>query len=199
MVTTACFRARSVLLVCLLLGFLVGSFPATASRVRPLNLEQMTERAERIFTGRCLDVRTERHAESGLEVTVATFAVDQVLKGRVGETIRVRMLANPEPTATRGGVAGMPYYHPGEDVILFLYEESSRGLTSPVGMTQGSFLVQHDKQGRAIALNGTGNRSLFRGLSGEVAARWAPVADRGSERRGIPPRVLREMVDALQR
>ena len=44
----------------LLLVQLALAPPVDATRVRPLNLEQMADRADRVFAGRCVGVRVEK-------------------------------------------------------------------------------------------------------------------------------------------
>ena len=54
---------------------------SNASQVRPVNLEEMTERAETIFSGRCVQVRSMPDPQTGGTVTRATFEVHRVVKG----------------------------------------------------------------------------------------------------------------------
>ncbi len=142
-----------------------------ASQVRPVDLDQMTRRAARIFSGRCLHSRIEHDLALGREVVVSTFQVQRAVKGVEGRTITVRMLA--APSAAAGDEApGVPSFRKGDEVVLFLYGDSPMGLTSPVGLGQGRFRVFKDKQGRRAALNDFGNTHLIRdqGARGQRAA-----------------------------
>jgi hypothetical protein len=130
-----------------------------ATQVRPLNLEEMTARAERIFSGRCVEISHIEDPDLGDAVIVATFEVHRVVKGGADARVQVRM-ADGE-TACR----------PGEDVVLFLYGKDAAGWSSPVGLGQGKFDIVADKLERWIAVNPFGNRGLFRGLTERAAGK----------------------------
>jgi hypothetical protein len=160
-----------------------------ATQIRPVNLEEMTARAARIFSGRCTEISRERDPGLGHPVMIATFEVHRTVKGAVQSTVRLRMLAD--------GSAG---FRPGEDVVLFLYGESALGLTSPVGFGQGKFTVFTDKLGRRIAVNEMGNRNLFRGLSPQAVSRLGDAAvDASQDRADLDPAALLQAVEALTR
>jgi hypothetical protein len=171
-----------------------------ASRVRPINLEEMTERADRIFAGRCVAVRAARDPELGQWVTYATFVVQRAVKGDVRGAVTIKMLGDPDPAAPRGGrVRGLPMFREGEEVVLFLYGDSRRGLTSPVGFGQGKFVVSKDKRGGRLAVNAFGNDNLFRKLTPRAQDRLRAGRARSVGQRGIPPDALLEMVESLRR
>lgn len=174
-------------------GALLGA-PARASQVRPINIEEMTGRAARIFAGRCVEVQTTVDPAFGHEVTLATFEVDRVVKGSLGRTISVRM---PGGDDASGGTAGMPLFRPGEEVVLFLYGESEMGFSSPVGLGQGRFSVVTDKQGRRIALNGLVNRNLLRALTPEARTRLGGSFETWKDRKDLEPAALLDMAEAL--
>ena len=153
-----------------LLALSLAATPCLATQVRQVNVEQLTSKAGRIVAGRCLRVDVSQDAALGRPVTNVTILVDRTLKGPSDHHLTFRMLgAGPIG-------AGVPSFAPGEEVILFLYPESAAGLTSPVGLGQGKFKVEHDKQGHSIAINGFGNRGLFERLSPEAHARLGPHA-----------------------
>jgi hypothetical protein len=142
---------------------------ANATQSRPLNLEEMTDRAATIFAGRCTHVRVEHDRRLGRDVTVATFHVDRAIKGTAGSTITVRM-----PWVGESAIpAGVPSYARGDEVVLFLYGESASGMRAPVGLGQGRFRVVTDKQGHKLAINDLGNRNLLHGVSASTRQRLA--------------------------
>ncbi len=187
-------RLRPLLLAATVTAAMVA--PAAASRVRPLNLEEITRRAERIFSGRCTDVRRERDPGLGIEVSVVTLRVDHAVKGRLGRNVTVRSLDDAGSSPGEADAAGVPFFRPGEEVIVFLYPESSAGLTSPVGLGQGKFTVLRDKHGARFVFNKLGNRGLFRGLSAQAARRIGQPPPE-SERRGLSADALLRMATAL--
>ena len=167
--------------------------PALASKVRPMTLEEMTERAGRIFSGHCTSVRVVEQPGRGMPVTEVTFRVDRTLKGRPGGTLTIRQPGGQSVAGERSArILGLPRFRPGEEVILFLYGESASGLTSPVGLGQGKFTVYTDKEGMRWTVDEYGSRNLFRETSGE---RRGAAADRGPRR--VPADALLERVQTL--
>ena len=178
----------------LLVGF-TGQLRAT--QVRPLNLEQMTERAATIFTGVCTEVRVERDPNVGW-VSVASFEVERTVKGRVARTATVRLLGGQpdlEPRST--SIAGMPGFHRGDEVVLFLYGTSALGLTSPVGLGQGRFTVVRDKAGKKLAINAFGNDRLLDGLAPAKRERLGADAAPSPGAKGIEVDALLEVTTGL--
>jgi hypothetical protein len=168
--------------------------------VRLVDLEQMTQRAARIFSGRCIETRVVFDAALGRDVRVATFRVHRAVKGVTGDTVTVRTLAVEGNDAD--AAAGVPVYRAGDEVVLFLYGESASGLSATVGLGQGRFRVLADKQGRSLALNDFGNRNLFTGLRPEARARLearSATAQRAATQRGddLEPSVLLDAAEAL--
>lgn len=164
---------------------------ASASQVRSVNLEEMTARAGAIFSGRCLDVRTVTDPTIGRDVSEARFEVHRAVKGATGRTVTVRMLSGDD------GFADVPMFARGEDVVLFLYRESSLGLRSPVGLGQGRFKVASGKNGRSIAVNEFGNRNLLRELSPMAKARLAHSHQARDDDQQLDPDALLDMAEAL--
>jgi len=170
--------------------------------VRPINLEELTQRADRIFSGQCVDVRVVEAPELGSRVTEVTFEVDQTVKGIVGDTVTIKLHGGPVGGAGDGGdVAGQPRFEPGEEVVLFLYGESSLGLTAPVGLGQGKFTIFVDKQGRRLALNEFGNKTLFRKLSEDARQRLMQtgVESNVEDSKAVSPEELLRFVESLSR
>ena len=170
--------------------------PLLASRVRPINLEEMIVRADRIVSGEVLRVEIARDPELALDVASVTLRVTRSLKGAAAETHTLRILAGGSDPGS-SGAAGVPGFAPGEKVILFLYGESPLGLTSPVGLGQGKFTVLTNKEGREIAVNGFGTAPLFRNLSPEALTRLGDQVEQWKDREGIPASVLLDMVGTL--
>ena len=101
----------------------------------PLNLEEITDASDRIFTGICTNVEEiEDDPESKLPVFKYTFKITEAIKGLQGkEEVTFKQW---KPTARSAG------YEEGKKYVLFLYPDSERGLTSPVGFLQGQFEVE---------------------------------------------------------
>ncbi len=184
-------------LFALLAAFLVQS-NILASRVRSLNLEEMVNRADRIFSGRCVRVHVAEDPGTLQKATFVTFTVDRMVKGepRPEMTIKVLGVQTP-PREGEAGSHGAPRYREGEEVILFLYGDSRSGFTSPVGFGQGKFSVIRDKHGAHLALNAYGNRGLMERLSTRAEERLGGRAAEYHGRPGISPDDLLDMVKSL--
>lgn len=184
-------------LLAALMAALLGGSLSHATRVRPLNLEQLTDKAARIVSGRVLSVEAGEDAALGTVVTVVTLELDRSLKGGQSRTLTLKMLGSREGIAPTGPV-GLPHFEAGEELILFLYGESRAGLTSPVGLGQGKFVKFRDKQGRQLAINGTGNQTLFTGLSAEAAQSISGLRQTGRDPLDLAPDKLLGMVEKLE-
>ncbi len=155
---------------------------AGAATVLPLSLDQLAAQADRIFVGRCESV-TVALDERGVPATYARFQVEEGLKGVAGGgTILVKQFGDARTalkvaegesavvspkTMTLAGAA----YRPGASYLLFLYPESDRGFTSPVGGGQGRFEILSSGPS-ALAVNPLNNRFLETLREGPV-----PLAD----------------------
>lgn len=164
---------------------------AEGSRVRPLNIEALTERAATIVVGSCVAVRNTIDATTGLSMEETTLAVERWVKGHGGATLVVRSLAHA------GSGTDIAPCREGEEVVLFLYGTSPLGLTSPVGLGQGRFTLVADKQGRRLAQNPLGNETLMKGLSPESLQRLAGTLAPDAAKRGVDVDTLLQAVDRL--
>ena len=180
-----------------LAGSLLLTLPLEAGQIRSLNLEELTGRADRIFAGRCLETEVVSHPQLGA-VTRVTFEVERAIKGDLGSTLTVEVVgASARPNVSTFTALDVPRFAPGERVVLFLYPDSSLGLTSPVALGQGKFSVLHDKEGQELAVNALGNRDLLRGLSTEAKEGVGASLEPWEEKRGIPPQTLLDEVEGL--
>jgi hypothetical protein len=183
--------ASRLWVVAAILAVAFGS--SQASQVRPLNIAEMTERADRVFAGRCVGLRVVPDPELGQLVTHVTFVVDRGAKGdpRSGN-VTIRVLGSQ-------AIDGLPQFLNGEEVVLFLYPDSRRGLTSPVGFGQGKFSVVRDKLGTRFAVNGFANENLLRNLSGDAQQRLGSATARWPARGPIGVDELLDAVESLTR
>lgn len=136
--------------------------------VAQLNLEQLAVLSDRIVAGHCLEVKKGRD-RNGRLVQYVTFAVEETLKGPEVDrlTFKQLLLESPEERewfTTTTSFSQLPSYVVGEEAVLFLSSPSEIGLTAPIGLAQGKFVVTQGRDGKRLARNGLGNRGLFRGL-----------------------------------
>lgn len=169
-----------------------------ATQVRQLNLEQLTRSAGKVFHGRCLEVRVGTDSQLGQTVTYATFVPYRSMKGEVHGKLTLKFLGKQTPDAAPGeATEGIPRFEEGEEVVLFLYPESARGLTSPVGFGQGKFKVVKGKDKKLQAINGFSNERLLDGISPTAQARLGGRLERLHARKDLPLDDLLEMIQTL--
>ena len=168
---------RSFFVTVVILVLSLSSLPAEATKVKPVNLEQLVEKADRIFVGTCTVVEEIKVPGTQLPATRYTFLVSESLKGELDERVVIRQFgvrdSGGEGRRSVGPrILGMPIYEEGEEVILFLVGDSKVGMTSPVGFSQGAFRVINREGVRSVE-NGVKNMGLFRGLLSESqAVKW---------------------------
>lgn len=148
---------------------LILATTATAVMIMPLDVEEMTQRAGKIFVGTCTKVEREVNAQ-GMPIVAVTFTVSEAIKGEVGQTVTFRQIdptaraqseaAVPQSSRFRvrslwsaAALANVPSYAPGEEALLFLGREGKLGLTAPVGLSQGKFPVRALGSGEKVITN----------------------------------------------
>jgi len=153
---------KSVFLLAVALGFIMPARDVGATSVRALGLEDLVQRAERIFLGQCVAVR-EVPDDSGQPVSEITFTIIERIKGVSGDRVTIRQFGR--------GTGLVPGYAIGQEVLLFLHPESPAGLTSPVGLGQGKFTIVRQGTDRAGAIAiGDGARAGRRALKRAISA-----------------------------
>ena len=145
-----------------MLSLLAATTSLTATTVRIVNLSEMVQASDRVFHGRCVSAREMTHS-NGLPIVEYTFLVSNGIKGTVeGERVVFRQL---QASRARGfGIAGLPVFRKGQDLVLFLAADSRIGLTSPTGLSQGVFSVLQDRRGKLAIVNSFKNQNLTHDL-----------------------------------
>jgi hypothetical protein len=172
-------KLRVGLLAAIALVLLAGQ-AMEAATVRQFNLEQMVDRAGQIFRGTVLEAKEGTVQAGGGELPVVTYRirVDEALKGEFqqvkGQTIaEIRMIGKLKSshTATARRLSTLPVLvrlEVGQDYLLLATPPSAAGLSTTVGVGQGSFQV-FGKPGQETAVNAYNNQGLFRGMSRAAA------------------------------
>lgn len=109
----------------------------------PLTLQQVVAASGFIFSGKVSKVWSARDAATGFIVTHATVAVQDAVRGSNAKYFTFTQYGGSYQ-GLNVFVADMSYFTAGEEVVVFLYPASTLGLTSPVGVTEGKFTIQHD-------------------------------------------------------
>ncbi len=135
-----------------------GLAPARSSTVLRFGNRQLTERAEVVVHGRCVEKRAAFTADDRI-YTEYRFAVDEVIKGEVGTTIHTfRQWGGV--VGDRGMlIAGAASFDIGEEVVVFCdAPDDVHGLAFTIGLAQGKYTVSQDRA--------TGERWVHRDLAG---------------------------------
>ena len=134
--------ARAFLLAVLL----ALSLPAQSTTFVRLSLEEMTGYATRIVEARALESHSEWNAEHTRIFTYTTFEVLDSLKGvSPGERVVVKQFGGKVGHLVMH-VHGEPRFQPGDEAVLFLFDDSEEpGTARVVGMAQGNFRVERDR------------------------------------------------------
>ncbi|PCJ89235.1 MAG: hypothetical protein COA54_00420 [Thiotrichaceae bacterium] len=125
----------------LLLSLLTLSH-ASATSVLPLNLEQLSTRANLIFHAEVISNEVKRDAQSGQIATYTEFRIIDAIKGVTGATHTIKQIGGRHETSKiTMRVHGVPKFQTGMIYVVFLPKKSSLGFSSPLGLHQGSFSV----------------------------------------------------------
>jgi len=111
-----------------------------AGTVQRLGLSDLAERADLSFEGRVLSVRVLEPAPGRIE-TEYTLREDVAHVGAPCPLRVVRLPGGVLPDGRGLAIAGMPTLAAGDDVLLFLSREGSRGTRMPVGLAQGALRI----------------------------------------------------------
>jgi hypothetical protein len=157
-------EAASSLIVLLAI---VAARPAAAVG-RQLDLATMAERAGTIVSGRIVQLRPGSHPKyPNVGALFVTVKVNEMMKGTPAEKLTFMQFSGRAAASERGKslslaqtLPDLPTYRVGEEVVLFLYPPSSVGFTSPVGGSQGMFIIHRDPNQPASVISEGGNRSL---------------------------------------
>lgn len=120
---------------CLLLG-IAAAIPAEASTVKQKNLEELAQRAERIFVGRVLSVNKGFEPRLNSPIWITIFETIRPIKGDIASEVVLRTVGS-RIAGLYSPIVGTPSFANGGEFLIFLNGENSLGLSSVVGIAQG--------------------------------------------------------------
>jgi hypothetical protein len=139
------------------------------AQIQPVSLPSMVAASGVIFSGKITKVWSERDASTGFLVTYSTVTVAERLRGVNSSQFTFKQYGGRHD-GLNVFVADMSYFSVGEEVVAFLYPVSALGLTSPVGTTEGKFLIQRDAAtGKKIVLGNLMQSQLLEPFVGKSA------------------------------
>lgn len=143
----------------ILIGALVlvrAAAPAGATTVFHLDTPALVRGSDDIVLGTVGSTRSFWNDGRTAIVTEVTVSISDVLKGEAQATVTLTQPGG-EVDGMRYQIPGSPVFHEGEEVLLFLWEDS-RGRAQVNGLAQGKFEVRTDAA--------SGERVLSRQLPG---------------------------------
>lgn len=146
-----------------------------------MNLERMVRDAGQIFEGTVVESRTgTRDPATNLLVTYVTFDVHEDFYGANGSRVTIKQYGG-EADGMAFYPKDVPRYVKGERVIMLLYGPSDIGMQSPIGLSQGRFLIRTNQaDGHKTILSTAPEQQLFRGMN-QSQALATNVMNRGSD------------------
>ena len=155
--TRARFILSTSLILSLISGFVVGK-DSQAVRVREINLEEIVNVAQHIFSGFCVGVESRYDNKTGRDAFFFKFKISKMIKGEQLNEFTFKM------SKTAVNIGSSPPCIAENEVVIFLHGESDLGFTSPVGVGQGQFWVKYLPTGQKVVVNGNNNFNLFKGI-----------------------------------
>ena len=176
-------RFRHLILFLATVAFVL---PLSAATVMQMNLQQMVDRADKIFRGTVLDAREGTVTAGGGQLPVVTYRirVDESFKGSYAQVkgmqiAEIKMVGKLKPSSASSSVRSfspfedLPRLEVGKEYLLLTTPSSSIGLSTTVGLGQGRFSLQ-GKPGQEVAVNDNHNFGLFKGMPPSPTTSFPP-------------------------
>jgi hypothetical protein len=171
------FRQTGALFCTCVALMLAPSLRATTVIAPPF--ETLVDAAELIFSGQVISQRSEWRNIDGKKsiVTLITVGVQQVHKGRAGNTVTLQFLGGTIGDTTLD-VAEMPHFKNGERVVLFVANNGAA--VSPIlGFFHGRFSVRKGADGRDEVVQHDGQPLIATAEIGRAKAKGTTASKQG--------------------
>ncbi len=127
------------------LSLLLMAGMAAAATIQVMNLDDMTADSSAVVQCRIVSSRVEwNDSARNLAVRIYTVKADRYLKGNLGGNFELM-----EYGGTMNGVttstAGVPVFHAGEELVLFVWTDGVRHRHQAIGFEQGAFRIARDQ------------------------------------------------------
>lgn len=178
-----------------------------ADTVKQLNLAEMVQRADKIYRGTVLSATEGTIKAGGGQLPVVTYRlqVEEVFRGNIPtikgvQIAEIRMLGKMK-TVRVGNLQSssvlprMPQLVVGQTYLVFTTRPSAIGLSTTVGLGQGSFQI-YQRGKEETAINEVNNRGLFLDLNTTVARSSAATANNARSSGPIPYQELARQIRA---
>ena len=137
---------RRLLPLCLILAAIAAALPigARATTIIPPTFDELVTRADTVFTGDVLGVRSEYAGEGPTRriVSQVTFNVLRVMKGQATTPFALQMLGGTVGTRSLV-VDGMPHFVTGDRVVVFV-KDNGKQFFPAVGAMNGVYRLERN-------------------------------------------------------
>jgi hypothetical protein len=176
-----------------------------ATSVMQMNLTQLCDRAEQIFSGTVMAISADSVSAGGGEIPVLRYRVrvDDIFKGQFPEEKGMRyaeftMIGTLQQLKSRPDNL-LPTLQQGKQYLLMLAPTGPVGITSTVGLIQGTFSLAINSEKQMMAVNGANNVGLFAGMNAannnSTLARANAASNLTNHERGaVPYSALAELI-----
>ena len=178
---------RNTLVAPLLTAAWAATAMLQAASVPQMELEQLVENSPRIVHGRALRTWSAWDAGHHAIWTHAEVEVLRDLRGGAGATIVISELGG-EADGLQMHAPGAPRLQAGEEVVLFAYPAAT-GLWRMRGWSQGRYLVERDRSGRAFVRRDDAGLTLLPPKAPAPAAQTTAAS---------PPQPLDQFLDRVE-
>jgi len=145
----------------LIFSLLAFSWTTWASSVLPLSFDRLSRDAHHVISGTVISIDPVQ-GDNGYIYSDVTIAVRRAVPAQFTDrSYQFRMIGG-EIDGRRVSVQGMPRFRAGQEVVLFLNTRPSSVMGPTVGLWQGVFFVQRDKQSDKRFLVDSRGRALTR-------------------------------------
>lgn len=167
---------------------LAAAIPAQATTLIHFNLKDLATRSNLVFRGTVLSAKPGTVQAGGGELPTVTYRVrvDEPFKGEYPDPkndrtlVEIKMVGSGKEARANGAVQllsvfrDVPRLEVGREYVLFTTPPSELGLSTTVGLGQGTFsILGGGKEEQAI--NAFGNQGLNRGMSDSRVPSRGPV------------------------
>jgi hypothetical protein len=171
---TAKYSKQSISLVVLLAA---GAASLAASTVLPLNLKELSVRAQRVTVGKIASITSYKDSVSGRIFSRVQVAETQTLSGAAPSSVTFEMVGGVDGDVQES-IAGFPTFRVGDKVVLFLRGNTATPVSPTVGMWQGVFFVETGANGAETVSNHA--RQVVAGIRGDQVVISGPRTPGGA-------------------
>jgi hypothetical protein len=161
------------------LVFVLVVAAANATTVVPMSVERLTHASTDVVRAQAVESWSSWNAPHSQIFTYTRFSSLRRLKGTVGQTFVVKQMGGSAGGYTQH-VAGVRYFQPGEEAVLFLHASEARDAMVVTGVMQGNFHVTRRLQGEPVVSNGVPGVQTFDAHTsrfGTYTGRRIPLAE----------------------